>query len=453
MTAPVSESCSLRKEFPFFQDVKEYYLKHDKEGVFKKLDDLCNECWQDPKGDLWFQDRRKSADEATVQERFRFFHMMMEIGDELEAKHHVFSQLHRERSTLGQNVKILDLCMAPGGYTASALKHLPFAKVCGITLDPELGGHPVLLREGAATMEYLDLTMLIRELMAPCGEFTDDPAITTTSTPTLTTTVQDDMSTTPELDPSLPLPTVPADHPDAKNFNSARPFMNTVFNLIFCDGQVLRTHPRQSYREKVEARRLLISQAIIALQRLPPSPPVGAAAADDGGGTMVVLLHKLENPYTVQFIYMFSRFADIELFKPQRKHAIRSSLYLIAKNIRPRSPEALEALKYWKRVWWNATFEAGEMTILEMGENVGGKDCFPLSAVTDANESVEMGLAPSPIQKQREEVLRTLDIFGEKLIELARPLWLIQIEALQKKRNDGFRLPTRNCERDNRDQG
>ncbi|KAI5303135.1 hypothetical protein KEM56_007871 [Ascosphaera pollenicola] len=427
-----SASAPLRQEPSFFKKVKAFYIQHDSEDVFKRLNDLCEECWHDPRGDAWFEERRKRADTADEKDRKNFYGMMLQIGAELETEKKIFSQFRRERCTMGQNVRILDLCMAPGGYTGAALKKLPFARACGLTLPVEMGGHPVLLYKAAANVEYADLTMLLHEIMAPWDADTDitkdqDDGVASGSGGPITSPAP---APAPELDQNPQQRqrlTVPPNHPDAANFSTARPFRNMLFNLIFCDGQVLRTHPRQSYREKVEARRLLVSQAIIALQRLPAE-----------GGTVVFLLHRLENPYTVQFLYLFSRFAEIDLFKPAKKHAIRSSFYLVARNIRARSPEALEALNLWKRVWWNVTFEGGEMNVLEMGEG----DKAAISEATnepgnaDGREKFE-----SVIQKQTEELQHILEVFGEKLVELARPLWKIQIAALEKKMTDGFRAP------------
>ncbi len=41
-----------------------------------------------------------------------------------------------------------------------------------------------------------------------------------------------------------PASAIPASHPDAGSFSSDRPFLDQQFDLVFCDGQVLRTHER-----------------------------------------------------------------------------------------------------------------------------------------------------------------------------------------------------------------
>lgn len=86
------------------------------------------------------------------------------------------------------------------------------------------------------------------------------------------------------------------------------------------------------------------SQLILALERI------------RHGGTLVILLHKIEALDTMELLYLFSQFSDIEVFKPLRKHAIRSTFYLIAKNVQPSVESARVAVIAWKKAWWNATF-------------------------------------------------------------------------------------------------
>ena len=277
-----------------------------------------------------------------------FYKMMQQIGDELEDQTQALSQI----SDGTEKVKILDLCMAPGGYTASALKYNPGATAFGITLSPAQGGHKMLLKSNNSTVLFRDITMLAKEF-----GFDD----------------------------------LPPTHPEHKSFLNERPYLEHKFYLVFCDGQVLRTHQRAEYREQHEARRLTTSQLILALQRIRP------------GGTMVVLLHKADSWVAVELMYHFNQFSSIQLFKPKQKHALRSSFYLIAKNVRPDADGARTAVESWKRSWWSATFG---------GENGTGE--FEVKASTDYVQTV-------------------LDDFGGKLVELGRPVWQIQANALNRK--------------------
>lgn len=206
--------------------------------------------------------------------------MMREIGDEMQAATGAFHQ----NSGSEDGAAIIDLCMAPGGYTTSALKYNPTAKATDITLPPDNGGHEVLLNSSRSTVFYLDITMFAKEFGV--GE-------------------------------------VPSTHPEHDSFSLERPFINQEFDLVICDGQVLRTHERAEYREPTEATRLTCSQLILTLQCI------------RYGGTIIILLHKIEALNTLELLYLFSQFSGIEVFKPLKKHAMRKTFYLIAKNFQP----------------------------------------------------------------------------------------------------------------------
>ena len=183
---------------------------------------------------------------------------------------------------------------------------------------------------------------------------------------------------------------IPETHPDRKNFIPVRPFRSHRFDLIFCDGKVLRTQPRPIYREGREVTRLAMSQLILALQRI------------QEGGTVIMLLHKIDSWHALEILYPFSKFASIEVFKPVKIHATRSSFYMIAKNIQPQHADAQAAVKSWKDAWWRATFGG------EDGTGEGKKD--PDDAL----------------------ICKVLTEFGDRLMELGRPIWTIQANALSK---------------------
>jgi hypothetical protein len=179
---------------------------------------------------------------------------------------------------------------------------------------------------------------------------------------------------------------IPHDHPDFADF-LGRPDIKDNYDLAFCDGQVLRGHNIKEYRQKWEAIRLTHSQLVIALQHLKP------------GGTMVVLLHKAEVWDTVLLLYAFNSFAEVSTFKPSKAHAIRSSFYMVAKNIRSESEEAKKAVELFRRLWYRGTF--GSADPLE--------DDFPVPTAD-----------------------KVVAEFGEKLRELGRGVWEVQKAALEK---------------------
>ncbi|KMU83915.1 hypothetical protein CIHG_01699 [Coccidioides immitis H538.4] len=214
--------------------------------------------WSNPAGDLFFQKQRQTADNADGQTVLHFYDMMKKIGREL----HLSTDAFRISGDIWRG-RILDMCMAPGGFLAEhSISHkstLMLRIFCRGSLDP-------------------------RE----------------------------------------------------------------VFDLVICDGQVLRTHDRAAYREEREARRLTLTQLALGVEHV------------RHGGTIVALLHKIEAWDTVSLLYTFSKFSSVQVFKPQKFHAKRSSFYMVATNIQSQHDEAILAIRKWKTLWRLATFGTDE---------------------------------------------------------------------------------------------
>lgn len=315
---------------------------------FCKLDKLRSLGWKSTKGDEHFQKQRSSADRADSSVKRIFFHMMCQIGLELHNRTSAFTP----KSAANKAMQVLDICMAPGGFSSAVLKVHCNAQISAITLPKSLNGHDILLHgwrmDKRVQVHFADVTMLAAEMYA------------------------------------LP---VPPNHPDALNFRFDRPYMDQKFDLIFCDGQVLRMHQRADYREKREASRLLTSQLVVALQRITQD------------GTVVVLLHRLDAWDTIALLYTLSTFSTLELFKPEKKHAIKSSFYVVAKDVQSHCAALKIAVDGWKQEWRIATFG----TDMEYSENRRRHD----GTVWDV-----------------------LGSFGDRLVSLAEPVWRIQSNAL-----------------------
>ncbi|KAL9949223.1 hypothetical protein ACHAQF_005722 [Verticillium nonalfalfae] len=213
------------------------------------------------------------------------------------------------------------------------------------------GGHKVLLpRRADVDLRFLDVTMLAADMGSP---------------------------------------DIPVDHIDAKKFLPRQIDTSRVFDLVLCDGQVLRTHDRAPYREKREARRLTTVQLALGLEHL------------RSGGTMIVLLHKVEAWDTLCLVRLFTKFASIKLFKPTSGHGKRSSFYMVASRVQSQEPEALAAISKWKKTWNTATFAPDEKYWEE-------------------------------IRHGEEPVSDVLEDFGPELIKLGREVWAVQAKALAK---------------------
>ncbi|KAL8681055.1 MAG: hypothetical protein Q9224_006889, partial [Gallowayella concinna] len=305
-------------------------------------------------GDIYFQKQREAADNKADNQEAIFHKLHLKIGGEMRT----FGAF-LVHGTDASNINALNLCLAPGAYTASILQQYPNASIRGITLPFESGGHKMIIPYGPedprVDIDFLDITMLIREF----------------------------------LDTSF---RVPPGHPDAANFITSTLFHDQLFDLVLCDGQALRTHPRAEYRETREPRRLLAAQLVFGMTRIKHR------------GTFVILLHKAEAWDTIRLLKSFCSFARVALFKPRTAHQQRSTFYLIAKDVQTSSIEARQFIDDWKKAWVEATF-GGE-------QGIGAASAMPDDAEVDA----------------------LLQAFGPSLIQMARPIWSIQANALDHSR-------------------
>ena len=310
-------------------------------------------------GDEYFQKQRKIADAADMRTSQGFFNLMQRIGDEMQET--------MGAMRLADPGQILDLCMAPGGYSASALKFNPRASVSGATLPEKLGGHKLFVQDGFRGARIRvwqgDLTSLVGDM----GMDDDD---------------------------------ISEEHPDFGKFQKSEVWAGEQFDLVFCDGQVLRNHSQDmaEHRQRCEARRLTCSQLLIALRHVRV------------GGSMVILLHKIDSWDTVLTLRAFDRFANIAIFKPLAAHKARGSFYLVAKNIQPHHQDALVAIQDWTKAWKVATFRA--LT------DEGREDAFS----DNRNDSTVL----------EQQVTKVMDEFGERLVTLGENAWKIQEEAIRK---------------------
>lgn len=248
---------------------------------------------------------------------------------------------------------MLDLCMAPGGFVASVLDRHPAMHARAFSLPVEQGGHRVLLDDPVnCNVTLADITMLAGDM----GVVEAD---------------------------------VPVSHPDFGNFRFDKYLSDEdMFDLVVCDGQVLRTHRRESYRESCEAQRLSCTQLALGLEHVKDA------------GTMVILLHKLESVENLKLLSQFDQCSDVQVFKSWKFHAARSSFYLIAKDVRRNSPLVADMVSSWKAKWKIATFGTDE-------------------------ERTEM------FRVSEEDALAILEKFGQRYADLGRDVWRTQARALE----------------------
>ncbi|KAF7527071.1 hypothetical protein PCG10_003272 [Penicillium crustosum] len=319
----------------------------EKSPEFRELTDVRQRGWEAPEGDTYFANLRRNADKSDEKTSAYFYKFMSTIGREIDKATNAF-KIQPVDST---PPAILDICMAPGAFLEIALKKNPGSHALAFSLPVSCGGYRSRLSSSLNVKRvFLDVTMLAADM---------------------------------DVDQ------IPEGHEDSENFLPRQLEEGRLFDLVICDGQVLRQHSRAPYRESREAKRLVTTQLALGLQHLRP------------GGTMIVLLHRLEAWNTSNLIWMFNKISSVQLFKPKKGHAKRSSFYMVATNVESQHPEAVEAVKRWKEIWRIATFGSDE----EYGK-----------LTLDKGPSVE--ILPED--------------FGPQLVKLGKAIWKRQANALAK---------------------
>ncbi|KAK4546825.1 hypothetical protein LTR36_001557 [Oleoguttula mirabilis] len=328
-------------------EVVAVYLS-ERVAEFREVSDLQKKGWSSKEADKFFEKQRQVADNCDAPTARLFYDMMQRMALYLNQATGGLTVANPAGST---DVSIMDFCMAPGGFLGTALSLNPGSRALAFTLPSESGGHEILLPYTPnVTTKFLDITMLAADMG-----------------------VMD----------------IPIAHPDAANFLPQVFKPGPTFDLVLCDGQVLRTQARASYRENREARRLTTTQLALGLEHVKPD------------GTMIVLLHKVEAWETVRLLHRFSKFSTVQLFKPTTSHAKRSSFYMVAAGIQHQHPEAVLAVECWKTSWKVVTFGTDE-------------ECE--GAVREGELAVD----------------EVLEEFGPELVRMGRAVWEVQAKALAR---------------------
>ena len=143
----------------------------------------------------------------------------------------------------GRSPRVLDIGMAPGGFSQTVLRKHRNARIRGITLPSKMGGLQIMLPRWTDDLririEFADITMLTNEIGRP-------PA------------------------------SIPTEHPEFANFSSKRPFQDEMFNLIkghwfsSCTSQNLSI-PLRSSVHSASAQMCAFSSQKGSIQSLLPS--------------------------------------------------------------------------------------------------------------------------------------------------------------------------------------
>lgn len=170
-------------------------------------------------------------------------------------------------------------------------------------------------------------------------------------------------------------------------------FVSEIFDLCILDAHQLRW---QKDAEGWDGWRLAISQIILALEGI------------KRGGTLIMKLSRPDHLYTARILWMLDQVStDLQACKPLTMHRDRGSFYAIALGVglrEPAGPALPSFLHAFQKLWVELTF----------GGDGDGR------WMTD--EDLDFLIS--------EEELALF--FADRLIQLGRPVWFIQAQALAK---------------------
>ena len=133
-----------------------------------------------------------------------------------------------------------------------------------------------------------------------------------------------------EMGLGRPATSIPTRHPNTATFSSKRLFGDEIFDLVFCGATGATTRRAcagAEHHEPHKRLRLATSQLVFALQRL------------RNQGSLVLVMHKPESIYNAEVIRMLVKCSSVRLFKSKTKHAIKSSFYVVATEVKTQTEE------------------------------------------------------------------------------------------------------------------
>ena len=170
-------------------------------------------------------------------------------------------------------------------------------------------------------------------------------------------------------------------------------FVSEIFNLCILDAHQLRW---QKDAEGWDGWRLAISQIILALKGI------------KRGGTLIMKLSRPDHLYTARILWMLDQVStELQACKPLTMHRNRGSFYAVALGVGlGEAGRALPSFVHaFQKLWVELTFG---------GEDGRGRWI--------TNEDLDFLIS-------EEELALS---FADRLIQLGRPVWFIQAQALAK---------------------
>ncbi|SMY22873.1 unnamed protein product [Zymoseptoria tritici ST99CH_1A5] len=365
---PPPDELDMAKYAQYYQsNIKAAAYLSSRSPVFRRLTLLREQGWKNSKGDEYLKTLRDIAENPTPESCRAAFSQMVQDGHELQS---ATSGLKITRRAFHDSTprRILEFGSAPGGLLHAALEINPSATATSFTMPRENGSHLFHVDERSlhprVNVTCADFTLFAGDMLpwakGPYNIYPMDPS-------------------TFFLDRQIP--------------------EGTFFDLVICDAGVLSDRDRTEYRRhhvSGQSTRVAITQLALAMKYI------------QSGGTLIMLLHKPEIWEVMGLALSFESFSDVQLYKPRGTDAIRSSFYLVAKNMHDDSGTQNTIFRWVQQQWEKHTFPC-------IWEGYHMKDY-------DQWDGTSMRLAVDIF----------LEHWGDRLIRLGTPVWEVQANALER---------------------
>ncbi|KFA81336.1 hypothetical protein S40288_08301 [Stachybotrys chartarum IBT 40288] len=153
-----AQSNECAADNPSARDILLNYIS-TRSPEFRELQRLRQEGWRNPSGDDFFENQRRIADNPSEEQKDVFYRMTIRIGKEMDRTTGVFDALKTSETP-----KVLDLGMAPGGFSWTILYRIPTSRVDAVTLFHADGGHKVRLSHERLNIIFADINTLLYDL-------------------------------------------------------------------------------------------------------------------------------------------------------------------------------------------------------------------------------------------------------------------------------------------------
>lgn len=403
--------------------LKKWLIQNDR--TFRGLWMLNTYRWYQPSDHLFEDNQKRARSEqtdvhATIKYHLSYVKTIMEMHDAI-------GLFKKDQQNNADCFRVLDLCMAGGGFTTAVRNHVPDAIVYGLTLPTEEGGHHMYPAIPYSSNKDSALGYRPKPPKNTKGE--EPEWINFYRGPVHIEWIDIALLKTEFEDSTIPTPTI-----ESKAMNGHRLWLDDKFHLVIADGKPPSKidHVRDDIQfdhgprdlHIVRQLRLYAAQLTFGLKRL------------KANATFIMLLnfHSGNCFELFNIIATFRAIGDVAIYKPENFHESYGSYYLVVKKLPKTHVNLRRLLKRWNKIWqwtfWPSKSSEPEAVESKMEEPETMKNSSAEPAKEKDNDPKLDGDEPDWSMKY---VRDTVQEHGDWFCELMHKALLVQQVGAAKK--------------------